>query len=109
MTVQPPPSTLPWKALLDESITTAEHLARHIDVDPKQLAPVIRSFPLRINPYYLSLLRQPGDPLWRQAAPDPAELTDTVGTADPLCEEQRSPVSVKARGPTLSQPPAHHR
>jgi lysine 2,3-aminomutase len=92
LTVQLSPSMPRWKALLAESITSAAQLAGHIDVDPGRIAPVIRDFPLRINPYYLSLIRQPGDPIWRQAVPDPAELADTAGTADPLCEEQQSPV-----------------
>lgn len=81
-----------WKVLLAESVATAEALAGHFDVDPVQLAPVIRSFPMRINPYYLSLIRRPGDPVWRQAVPDPAELADSLGTIDPLCEEACAPV-----------------
>jgi len=81
-----------WKVLLAESVTTAEQLAAHFDVDPVQLEPVIRDFPLRINPYYLSLIRRPGDPIWRQAVPDPVELDDVIGMDDPLCEEDRFPV-----------------
>ena len=81
-----------WKALLAQSATTAEVLARRFDISPEPLKPVIRSFPMRINPYYLSLIRRPGDPLWRQAVPDPAELADDAGTQDPLCEELLSPV-----------------
>lgn len=91
--ISPSSSSLPrWRALLAESVTTTEQLAQRFDVDPGQLAPVIDSFPMRINPYYLSLIRQPGDPLWRQAVPDPAELADGAGTADPLREEAHSPV-----------------
>jgi lysine 2,3-aminomutase len=32
------------------------------------------------------------DPIWRQAVPDPAELTDAANAADPLAEERQSPV-----------------
>ncbi|BBO69320.1 lysine 2,3-aminomutase [Desulfosarcina alkanivorans] len=78
--------------MLSESVTRAGQLAEHVDVDPDRIALVIRDFPVRINPYYLSLIRQPGDPMWRQAVPDPVELADTAGSADPLCEEARSPV-----------------
>lgn len=86
------PSIPRWQALLAQSITTAEQLAGHFDISPDRLGPVTRSFPMRINPYYLSLIREPGDPMWRQAVPDPAELTDHAGTHDPLCEEALSPV-----------------
>ncbi len=47
---------------------------------------------MRINPYYLSLIREKGDPVWRQAVPDPAELSDLSGMDDPLSEEPQSPV-----------------
>lgn len=47
---------------------------------------------MRINPYYLSLIEKPGDPLWRQAVPDPRELDDTTCPPDPLAEEEFSPV-----------------
>ncbi len=47
---------------------------------------------MRINPYYLSLIRSAGDPLWKQAVPDIAELRDFLETDDPLTEEKQSPV-----------------
>ncbi|BBO90388.1 KamA family radical SAM protein [Desulfosarcina ovata] len=92
MTESQSSSTPRWKALLAESVTTAEALAGRFDLSPEPLAAVIRTFPMRINPYYLSLIREPGDPIWRQAVPDAAELADAVGSADPLCEEACSPV-----------------
>jgi len=81
-----------WKSLLERSVTSADQLAQHFDIDPLLLSPAIRNFPMRITPYYLSLIRRPGDPIWRQVVPDPAELTDQSGTPDPLCEEAGSPV-----------------
>ncbi len=77
---------------MERSVTTGEQLARHFDIEPFRLKPAIGKFPMRITPYYLSLIRRPGDPLWRQVVPDPSELTDPFGTADPLCEEAASPV-----------------
>ena len=87
-----PPSIPRWKALLAESVTSIEALAGRFDLSFEPLEPVIHSFPMRINPYYLSLIRRPGDPIWRQAVPDSAELADDAGTQDPLCEEALSPV-----------------
>ena len=90
---EPPSSSVPrWMDLLAASVTTADALAERFDIVPEALAPVIRSFPMRINPYYLALIKRPGDPIWRQAVPDPAELSDRFGTRDPLCEEALSPV-----------------
>jgi len=47
---------------------------------------------MRINPYYLSLIKEPNDPLWLQAVPDFRELNDPLGLEDPLNEEEQSPV-----------------
>ena len=47
---------------------------------------------LRINPYYLSLIKYPGDPIWRQCVPDKAELEDLDAEEDPLMEDAMSPV-----------------
>jgi len=81
-----------WKTLLQKSITTPEHLSAFFGEASRGIARVVDSFPMRINPYYLSLIKQPGDALWRQAVPDPAELNDPVCLDDPLNEENLSPV-----------------
>jgi lysine 2,3-aminomutase len=48
---------------------------------------------MRINPYFLNLIKSPGDPIWKQAVPDVAELHDEVCAVDPLGEEGLSPVA----------------
>jgi len=47
---------------------------------------------MRINSYYLSLIQEVDDPIWKQAVPDQLELKDTVCIPDPLGEEKLSPV-----------------
>jgi lysine 2,3-aminomutase len=47
---------------------------------------------MRINPYYLSLIKSKDDAVWKQCIPDLKELTDPVGMEDPLNEEKDSPV-----------------
>nr|WP_157861435.1 KamA family radical SAM protein [Desulfurivibrio alkaliphilus] len=81
-----------WQRLLAASITCPQALADRFGLDPAPLKAVTARYPLRINPYYLSLINQPGDPIWRQAVPDVRELEDTVCPADPLGEEDYSPV-----------------
>src|SRR3989339_151393 len=76
-----------WKRLLRESLTGAESIAARFGLDPALIKAVIRQYPARVNPYYLSLIREKNDPIYRQCIPDPAELDDAGGTADPLCEE----------------------
>ncbi|MCX5902545.1 MAG: lysine 2,3-aminomutase, partial [Proteobacteria bacterium] len=73
-------------------MTKAEELARYIPIDREAVQKVIDCYPLRINRYYLSLIKEPGDPLWKQVVPDEQELLDIVGMEDPLAEEEHSPV-----------------
>ncbi|MFZ5798664.1 MAG: KamA family radical SAM protein [Desulfobulbus sp.] len=81
-----------WQKLLQSSITRADQLEGIPGADQEAIAEVARVYPMRINPYYLQLLRRTGAPLLRQAVPDPRELDDAVGMADPLDEENLSPV-----------------
>ena len=82
-----------WQTLLNKSITSPEQLAARFNIDATDLLPVTDAYPMRINPYYLSLIKQPNDPIWRQAVPDPLEIKDTVCVKDPLNEENLSPVA----------------
>ncbi|MDZ7830845.1 MAG: KamA family radical SAM protein [Desulfobacterales bacterium] len=82
-----------WRTLLAESITSADRLAGHLSVDPDAVRRVVQKYPMRINPYFLSVIQSAGAPLWRQAVPDLAELDeDPALLPDPLAEEPQSPV-----------------
>ena len=80
--------TLTWQQILAASIVSGDDLGWHINSINK----VSAVYPMRINPYYLSLI-QPGGPLWKQVVPDIAELdNDPLYHSDPLCEEEQTPV-----------------
>jgi len=82
-----------WERLLSRSITTPRDLPE--DLKPRrinELERVAGKYPMRINPYALRLIKKRNDPFYRQAVPDPQELTDERGLADPLNEEALSPV-----------------
>jgi lysine 2,3-aminomutase len=83
----------PWQIILQNSITTLDGLREHLDCDSNALGEVIANFPMRINPYFLKLMQHPGDPMWKQAVPDVAELKDGVCEEDPLNEENLSPIA----------------
>ncbi len=82
----------PWQKILQNSITTLDGLQEHVACDSNALLDVIANFPMRINPYFLKLIHHPGDPIWKQAIPDLAEIHDGVCEDDPLDEENLSPV-----------------
>lgn len=84
---------LSWRELLLNSIVTARQLADTFPVDIGAIQRVLELYPMRINPYYFSLIRDPGDPFWLQAIPDVRELNENAFTdPDPLWEEFQSPV-----------------
>lgn len=87
------PGPSDWRAMLRGSLRSAEELSRFLPIDSDAVTRVIRRYPMRINPYYLSVIQAGGAPLWRQAVPDAGELeADTTLTPDPLDEEPQSPV-----------------
>lgn len=81
-----------WQTLLKNSITTPAALGSRFGFDSGPLRAVAERYPMRINPYYLNLIKKKGDPFWLQAVPDEQELHDMVCMPDPLGEEHLSPV-----------------
>ncbi len=81
-----------WKKTLQNAVKNPAELAQFFDFDFTLLTPVCASFPMRINSYYLNLIQSVNDPIWQQAVPSPLELNDSVCIADPLAEEDLSPV-----------------
>ncbi len=81
-----------WQRALARSIISSDELAARFGIDPEPLRTVAERYPFRITPHYLLLIREPGDPIWRQCVPDPLELSDEESLPDPLCEEGLSPV-----------------
>lgn len=81
-----------WQQQLAASLTRPEQLTERFEIDPAPLQAVVERYPMRITPYTLNLIEQPGDPIWRQAVPDPAELQPDQLYADPLNEAAFTPV-----------------
>jgi lysine 2,3-aminomutase len=61
-------------------------------IDISAVGKVLPRYPMCINPYYLSLLKNARDGIYRQAVPDIREITGEEGFQDPLNEEGLSPV-----------------
>jgi lysine 2,3-aminomutase len=80
-----------WRQALAESIIKPEELATHLDVDPAAIADVVAEYPMRITPMWMKLIKEKGDPFWRQVVPEPEELADD-SPDDPLHEDLDSPV-----------------
>jgi len=81
-----------WQQLLKQSVSSVDQLVEKFQIKKDVAERLNEFFMARINPYYLSLIRYPGDPIWLQAVPDEVELYDMDASDDPLNEESMSPV-----------------
>jgi len=82
----------PWEQILSESIISPGELSSFFEIDETEIQSVISRYPMRINPYFLGLIKEKGDPLYRQAIPDIREISEGEGLEDPLGEEALSPI-----------------
>lgn len=81
-----------WQEMIRQSIHSVDQLIEKFKIDRNIASKLDKFFQARINPYYLSLIRYPGDPIWLQCVPDEKELEDIDGPEDPLNEDDMSPV-----------------
>ncbi|MBL7054408.1 KamA family radical SAM protein [Candidatus Woesearchaeota archaeon] len=58
----------------------------------KHIEKVCKVYPMQISEYYLKLIKNKDDPIWKQCIPDIREIEDEVNEEDPLLEEQYTPV-----------------
>lgn len=82
-----------WQRLLAEGVNTTKRLKEIFpDIDEQKAAAVAKKYPIRINKYYLGLIREIGDPIANQVVPDDLEITDTTTPDDGLEEERDAEV-----------------
>jgi lysine 2,3-aminomutase len=81
-----------WQQMVRDSVHSVDQLVEKFGIDRNVAEGLDEFFQARINPYYLSLIRYPGDPIWKQCVPDKIELDDLEGFEDPLQEDRMSPV-----------------
>jgi lysine 2,3-aminomutase len=81
-----------WQQLLKQSVSSVDQLVDQFGIKKEVAEKLDDFFQARINPYYLGLIRYPGDPIWLQAVPDEVELYDIDAPEDPLNEDEMSPV-----------------
>ena len=84
-----------WQQILKQSVTTVEELVERFgeeNIDRNEVARAVETFNLRITPAALSLIKEPGDPIWNQYVPSAAENVVEDGIVDSLAEDEDSPV-----------------
>ena len=81
-----------WQEMLRQSVDSGKDLVERFGFEKDLADRLNKLFHIRINPYYLSLIRYPGDPIWLQCIPDRVELEDVNAPEYPLNEDADSPV-----------------
>lgn len=80
-----------WQRSLLRSGDALGRVARRFGLDEARLRRVADAFRFRVSPYYLSLIREKDDPIYRQCIPDERELEDNPDLLrDPLGEESHA-------------------
>lgn len=72
---------------------TVPEVLRKFGADLKEIEKVKRVYPMKVSPYYLSLIKAKDDPIWKQCIPDIKELEDKLNIDDPLNEERDTKVT----------------
>jgi lysine 2,3-aminomutase len=81
-----------WQEMLRQSVDSGKDLVERFGFEKDLADRLNKLFHIRVNPYYLSLIRYPGDPIRLQCIPEAVELEDKGALEDPLNEEGDSPV-----------------
>lgn len=76
-----------WKKILRKSISSPKQISLIFNNSEEELKKICEKYPARITPYYASLIREAGDPIYKQCIPDIKEINDDFGEEDPLHEE----------------------
>jgi len=80
-----------WKRILEKSATAIEDLPKICNSELERISEVIKIYPMCVNLYYLSLIKEKDDAIYKQCIPSVQELKDNL-QPDPLAEERTSPV-----------------
>ncbi len=82
-----------WKQLIEDSVVDIRALSNRFPVDREALEAVVDRYPMRINPYVMSLIQSVDDPLGRQVIPRTEEILPSTLGPDPSGEAKQSPAA----------------
>ena len=88
--VEPP--DLKWRDLIRRSIISPKKISNLFKTDENTFNEICEIYPMRVNPYYFSLIKKPNDPIYNQCIPSREEIEDSFGEVDPLHEEPENQI-----------------
>jgi lysine 2,3-aminomutase len=84
-----------WNKIVHQGVDTLDKAVERFGgdvIDQEALQPAFDNFQMRISPNVLSILGEPGSPMWNQYVPTTQELDVVDGVIDSLDEDGDSPV-----------------
>ena len=84
-----------WNKIVHQGVDTLDKAVEKFGaelIDKEALQPAFDNFQMRISPNVLSVLGEPGSPVWNQYVPTTQELEVVDGVIDSLDEDGDSPV-----------------
>lgn len=79
-------------------IKKGEEIAEFFDVDANAVNFVTKIYPMLINPFYFSLIKKKGGPIWRQCVPNTKELKNNFSSGHTFRKEVLHYKTVIQRG-----------
>ncbi|MFH1787493.1 MAG: KamA family radical SAM protein [archaeon] len=76
-----------WKKILRRSVSSPRVISKTFGLNEEPINEVCKKYPVLVNPYYLSLIKEKSDPIYKQCIPSEEEISDSFGEEDPLHEE----------------------
>jgi len=70
-----------------DGIVSIKEISKKYNLSKEELDKICEKYPARIPKYYLSLIKEKDDGVYKQCVPDSKELSDCCGEEDPLNEE----------------------
>jgi len=83
---------LDWKKLVTSKTMINSLKDYNFDKFAEEVKIVSKTYPMNVNPYYFSLIKEIDGPIWKQCIPSLKEIEDTFGEEDPLHEESENQV-----------------
>lgn len=81
-----------WKKELLNNLVSKEEIAKRFDIPQEKLKSLCDRLEMRVSRHYYSLIKEKGDPIYKQIIPDERELEESGLMKDPLAEDKDSPV-----------------
>jgi lysine 2,3-aminomutase len=79
----------PPGSLNQDGFVSIDDISKISGLNREELKKICNKYPARISKYYLSLIKEKDDGIYKQCIPSPEEMNDLFGEEDPLCEESR--------------------